>query len=143
MKKVRTIRIDKEVSDKLDSICERHGDISWHIEKALNSYGPIKKASKEVGKPKAASNQFVVPTPQEVGSYFLERGSPNAIDEGDKFCDFYESKKWMVGKNKMASWKAAVRNWMRVKNERQQSANQPSVKQSIGNAIHGATANDW
>ena len=38
MKKVRTIRIDKEVSDKLDSICTRHGDISWHIEQALKHY---------------------------------------------------------------------------------------------------------
>lgn len=42
MKKVRTIRIDKEVSDNLDSICTRHGDVSWHIEQALNGYGPIK-----------------------------------------------------------------------------------------------------
>jgi predicted transcriptional regulator len=38
MKKVRTIRIDKGVSDKLDSICTRHGDISWHIEQALKHY---------------------------------------------------------------------------------------------------------
>ena len=42
MKKVRTIRIDKEVSDNLDSICNRHGDVSWHIEQALNGYKPIR-----------------------------------------------------------------------------------------------------
>jgi len=42
MKKVRTIRIDKEVSDNLDAICNRHGDVSWHIEQALNGYKPIK-----------------------------------------------------------------------------------------------------
>ena len=45
MKKVRTIRIDKAVSDSLDSICTRHGDVSWHIEQALNGYGPIKQLS--------------------------------------------------------------------------------------------------
>ena len=41
MKKVRTIRIDKGVSDNLDSICTRHGDVSWHIENALNAYFPV------------------------------------------------------------------------------------------------------
>ena len=29
----------------------------------------------------------------------------------NKFINFYESKGWMVGKNKMKDWKAAVRNW--------------------------------
>ena len=38
MKKVRTIRIDKEVSDKLDEACLRHGDVSWHVEQALRFY---------------------------------------------------------------------------------------------------------
>jgi hypothetical protein len=27
------------------------------------------------------------------------------------FIDFYESKGWMVGSNKMKDWKAAVRTW--------------------------------
>ena len=27
------------------------------------------------------------------------------------FYDFYESKGWLVGKNKMKNWKAAVRTW--------------------------------
>lgn len=51
---------------------------------------------------------FKPPTPQEVRQYSLERGCP--ID-GEAFCDFYESKGWVVGKAKMKSWKAAVRNW--------------------------------
>ena len=29
------------------------------------------------------------------------------------FYDFYESKNWMVGKNKMKDWKAAIRTWER------------------------------
>lgn len=33
--------------------------------------------------------------------------------DADKFVDFYASKGWMVGKNKMRDWKAAVRNWSR------------------------------
>ena len=53
MKKVRTIRIDKDVSDNLDSICNRHGDVSWHIEQALTGYGPIKALSPFKAKHKA------------------------------------------------------------------------------------------
>ena len=29
----------------------------------------------------------------------------------DTFIDFYACKGWMVGKNKMKDWKAAVRTW--------------------------------
>jgi hypothetical protein len=32
---------------------------------------------------------------------------------GEEFCDFYESKGWMIGKNPMKNWKAAVRTWRR------------------------------
>ena len=39
----RTFRLDQDLSQKLDKICVRHGDVTWHIEQALNGYGPIKK----------------------------------------------------------------------------------------------------
>ena len=55
--------------------------------------------------------RFTPPTPEEVTAYAKERGK--AID-GDRFVDFYVSKGWMVGKNKMKDWKAAVRNWTRA-----------------------------
>jgi predicted transcriptional regulator len=42
-KKSRTITIDKELSDKLDKICVRHGDVTWHIEQALLQYKPIRE----------------------------------------------------------------------------------------------------
>jgi DNA-binding transcriptional MerR regulator len=51
---------------------------------------------------------FIVPTLQEVSAYCQERN--NNVDS-QKFFDFYESKGWMVGKNKMKDWKAAVRTW--------------------------------
>jgi hypothetical protein len=151
MKKVRTIRIDRGVSEQLDSICTRHGDISWHIENALNAYFPVQSGESVIVIPepslptvaKKPVKQFMAPTQQQVGNYFLERGSDDALNQSEKFWDFYASKNWMVGKNKMKAWKAAARNWMRSNNERQQSANKPSVKQSIGNAIHGNTANNW
>ena len=51
---------------------------------------------------------FVPPTLQEVSGYCQERG--NGVDPS-RFLDFYSSKGWMVGKNKMKDWKAAVRTW--------------------------------
>ena len=58
---------------------------------------------------------FVPPTPSEVRQYCDESG--HRID-ADAFVDFYASKNWMVGKNKMKDWKAAVRNWERKDRER-------------------------
>ena len=51
---------------------------------------------------------FKIPTEKEVAEYCKERkNSVNAL----KFFAFYESKGWMVGKNKMKDWQAAVRSW--------------------------------
>ena len=52
--------------------------------------------------------QFIPPTLEEVEAYCKERG--NNINP-QSFVDFYSSKGWMVGKNKMKDWKACVRTW--------------------------------
>jgi hypothetical protein len=51
---------------------------------------------------------FKKPTFEQVEEYMKERGMSNYAS---RFHNFYESKGWMVGKNKMKDWKAAVRNW--------------------------------
>lgn len=53
---------------------------------------------------------FVPPTVDEVAEYCRERS--NGID-AESFVSFYESKGWMIGRNKMKDWKAAVRTWER------------------------------
>ena len=53
---------------------------------------------------------FIPPTVEEVAAYCQERG--NTVDP-ETFVDFYTGKGWMVGKNKMADWKASVRTWER------------------------------
>jgi hypothetical protein len=58
----------------------------------------------------AKSKRFVPPTLDEVKNYCLERN--NNVD-AQRFIDFYEAKGWMVGKNKMKDWKAAIRTWER------------------------------
>ena len=59
----------------------------------------------------AKPRKFTPPSVEEVREYCSERG--NNVDP-DKFVDFYDSKGWMVGKNKMKDWRAAVRTWERT-----------------------------
>lgn len=54
------------------------------------------------------AQRFIPPTVEEVKKYCEERN--NGID-ANTFVDFYASKGWYVGKNKMKDWKAAVRTW--------------------------------
>ena len=58
--------------------------------------------------------RFIPPTVQEVSHQMESKGLDlNQADiEANKFINFYESKGWMVGKNKMKNWKAAVNNWL-------------------------------
>lgn len=57
---------------------------------------------------KVKKRNFSPPTLQDIREYCIERN--NTVDP-ETFFDFYESKGWMVGKNKMKDWKAAVRTW--------------------------------
>ena len=61
---------------------------------------------------------FVPPKVEEVQAYCSERN--NEVD-AQSFVDFYTAKDWMIGKNKMRDWRAAVRTWER-------SRTQPSRK---------------
>jgi stress-induced morphogen len=64
----------------------------------------------ELPKTKKKSETFKKPAVEEIESYCKER--KNNID-AQYFYDYYESKGWMIGKNKMKDWKASVRTWER------------------------------
>lgn len=57
-----------------------------------------------------APKRFIPPTAEQVAAYCRERG--NGVD-ASAFVSFYESKGWMIGKNRMKDWRAAVRTWER------------------------------
>jgi len=57
---------------------------------------------------KSRASPFLPPTEKEVNEYILEKGY--SID-AEYFVSFYESKGWMVGRNKMKSWKASITGW--------------------------------
>lgn len=69
-----------------------------------------KNEKNEKNEKKSNIKRFTPPTYEQVFGYCKERN--NSVD-ANVFIDFYESKGWMVGKNKMKDWKAAVRNWER------------------------------
>lgn len=56
------------------------------------------------------SSRFLAPTLSEIEKYINE--NKYNVDAAT-FIDFYASKGWMVGKNKMKDWRAAVRTWER------------------------------
>lgn len=64
--------------------------------------------------------KFVKPTIEEIRAYSNEIGA--GID-AEQFFYWYEAKGWMIGKNKMKDWKAAVRTWKR-KNSKENTANE-------------------
>ena len=71
-----------------------------------------KEGKKERRKKGSLSKKFVEPTEEEVATYFRQRGkvaSPENL--AATFCAFYGSKGWMVGKNKMKSWRKACVTW--------------------------------
>lgn len=78
-----------------------------------------KEKVKEKVKVKVKDNNkiFKPPTVDDVRAYCTERS--NNVDP-QSFVDFYESKGWMIGKNKMKDWKAAVRTWERSETKTRQ-----------------------
>ena len=61
-----------------------------------------------------SQRKTIPPDVEWVEEYCRERN--NGID-AQQFMDHYESNGWMVGKNKMKDWQAAVRTWERSRNQ--------------------------
>ena len=81
-----------------------------------------------------SKKKFVPPTVEEVRAYCQERN--NKVDP-QKFVDFYSCKGWMVGKNHMKDWKAAVRTWEKSS---RQSREAPAKKYDANKGM--MTSND-
>ena len=83
-------------------LLEEKGEAKCNVTVTLPSISISNSNSKSI------SNKFIPPTIEEVKAYCIERN--NCVD-AETFVDFYESKGWFVGKNKMKDWKSAVRTW--------------------------------
>lgn len=97
---------DTKVQNGFDKIDTPIPNINTNINSDINTNKEKKKFNK--------------PTIEQIQEYCIERN--NGIN-AEAFYDFYESKNWYVGKNKMSDWKACVRTW----EQRQQTKTKTST----------------
>ena len=105
---------DKDV-DK-DKDIDSKGDCKGEPTNAEGNDTSVTTSADKPRKVAAKRAAFVAPSLQEVKNYISEKGY--TVD-AQRFIDFYEAKGWMIGKNKMKDWRAAVRTWMRRPDEPQ------------------------
>jgi len=84
---------------------------------------PKSPTRKEKRREEKTYRGFVPPSVDEVRTYCQQRG--NSIDP-ESFVDFYQSKNWMIGKNKVKDWEACVRTW-----EKNRSDNKPESSRGL------------
>lgn len=84
------------------------------IKTEINTPLPNGNKGSKAATPPTRETRFSPPSLDEVQAYIAERGS--AVD-AQQFIDFYACKGWMVGKNRMKDWKAAVRTWEKRRKE--------------------------
>jgi len=104
--------------DKYESIRKRNSDnarMRWDATALSGMPNDTKNADRDIvigsDIDKDIKKQRVVfekPTLSELKTYMLEIGMN---DVSEKWFDYYESNGWLVGKNKMKNWRAAVRTW--------------------------------
>ena len=99
-------------------------EIESEIKTEINTPLPNGNKGSKAATPPTRETRFSPPSLSEVQAYISERGS--AVD-AQQFVDFYASKGWMVGKNRMKDWKAAVRTW--EKRRKEEAGEQPTKQE--------------
>ena len=114
----KSLNVNVNVNDNVNDNANDNANDNDNVNDNVTSIVPIEvKEKKEtnnnsviISKEKKVSNNFISPSLEAIKEYIEENKYPlNAED----FYDFYSAKGWMVGKNKMKDWKAAVRMWSR------------------------------
>jgi len=103
----------KEKSIKAQESANKRWHKSTNIKEINNNNANAMRTQCErnaikINKNKINNNIFNIPSLEEVKKYCEER--KNNID-ANNFINFYSSKGWFIGKNKMKDWKAAIRTW--------------------------------
>jgi len=104
--------------DKYESIRKRNSDnarMRWDATALSGIPNDTKNADSDividsdiVKDIKVNRDVFIKPSIVEIKTYMTEIGM---ADVSEKWFDYYESNGWLVGKNKMKNWRAAVRTW--------------------------------
>jgi hypothetical protein len=104
------------------------GDMSQSVPDTSISASISNSKSEEKSAEKRNKNT-IPPTIESINEYCIERKN-NIVAQ--KFFDYYESKGWMIGKNKMKNWQAAVRTWENSSFNNQNSGSGKTMEEIYG-----------
>ena len=127
----KTEAFAEHLPSKMEAFAEQDGSICPAIkekeikEKEIKGNNNIKREKKKAEKAETAK-RFTPPSLEEVKCYISERKS--SID-AESFVAFYTSKNWLIGKNKMRDWKAAIITW--ENRQRDYSTNKQTVFKEV------------
>lgn len=107
--KVNNVLLEKE--PKGGSFTDE-GEVLEQGENGQAEAEPLNNKDKPLSK--SSAKKFSPPTIEEIQAYCDER--QNGIS-AESFWHFYESKGWMVGKNKMKNWKSSIITWEKSRKE--------------------------
>ena len=105
---------------------EKEIEKELEIEKEEANASTCVRACEDEKKP---AKRFQKPTLDELTTY--KQKANLALVDCEVFFDFYESKGWVVGKNPMKDWQAAMRNWDRTERERGGKCKNNSLSLSV------------
>ncbi len=139
----RQNKISCDISEDAKTMLSSYGlkherSQGWLIDKMIRRYcSEIEVTAPVVKVPisKKVIKRFVPPTVAEVTAYMFKVTNTQNFGEAGRFVDYYESNGWKVGKNKMKSWNASVRNWLNNRKPKQQGTKRFSdvTNQNINN----------
>lgn len=112
-------------------------DKELDIEKEVEKEKEMEKESVSRAKKPTRTN-FTPPSLEDVMGYCVEK---EYMMDAERFIDYYTSNGWMVGRNKMKDWKAAVRNWVRKDKPPKQEATSERVV--VPKSWDEMTMDDW
>ena len=102
----------KDSKKKVDELLSRLSDLEKSFAELSDENRKLQEENKALKK--KGSSSFTPPTLAEVDAYIREKGYHF---DAENFINFYQSKGWMVGKNKMKDWKASCSTWERKMKE--------------------------
>jgi hypothetical protein len=107
------------------------GCIQGCIQDGSNVYSQNSIDKNRLGKSREVKHiRNQIPPTIEMVSEYIQANGYNV--DAEAFMDYYESKGWMVGRNKMKDWQASVRNWSRRDDDRRSNGERSSVRTGSG-----------
>ena len=143
---------ENNATTELKNFLEKANKISWiknfdfnflneNFQKILIQINREDKIEEQNKQPRAT--KFVPPTLEEVKKYCEEN---NKKIDAERFFNFYESKNWYIGKNKMKKWHSAIATWERseeINNNYNNGKNGRIDTTGINGSLSGQKAEDF